>query len=47
VRELARTAIGAFPLAGLAAGEWRRLEQDEVASLLAPARESAPSASVL
>lgn len=44
VVELARVGIGAFALAGLAAGEWRRLEKDEVASLLAPPPGSAASA---
>jgi 23S rRNA pseudouridine2605 synthase len=42
VRELARTAIGAFSLAGLAAGEWRRLEPGEIASLETPRGTIAP-----
>jgi 23S rRNA pseudouridine2605 synthase len=36
VRELARVGIGAFALAGLLAGEWRRLAPEEVATLHAP-----------
>jgi len=33
VLELARVGIGGFALSGLPAGEWRRLERDEVLSL--------------
>ena len=44
VLELARVAIGAFALSGLPAGEWRRLEGDEVASLVAPPGERAAPA---
>ena len=44
VLELARVAIGAFALSGLPTGEWRRLEGDEVASLVAPPGERAAPA---
>ena len=43
VQELARTAIGAFALADLPAGEWRRLEKDEVDGLLGPRTPAPPS----
>ena len=36
VKELARTAIGTLPVAGLPAGEWRRLGPEEIASLQLP-----------
>ena len=36
VKELARTAIGTLPVAGLPAGEWRRLGPEEIAGLQSP-----------
>jgi 23S rRNA pseudouridine2605 synthase len=36
VLELARVGIGDFALSGLPAGEWRRLEEDEILSLHPP-----------
>jgi 23S rRNA pseudouridine2605 synthase len=42
VKELARTAIGAFVLGDLPAGQWRRLETREIANLQTPRGTIAP-----
>jgi 23S rRNA pseudouridine2605 synthase len=42
VKELARTAIGAFALGDLPAGEWRRLEPREITNLQTPRGRIAP-----